>query len=324
MRRSEIDAALILWGDRLFYPKLRPGGRTRQAGGYRSRVTASTVRATVRAVLRRSPEVMVKVTGGGRGMRAIRAHLNYISRRGTVPLVDERGERLTGHSSIEEAVDAWRFGGSLIPESSHRREAFNIVLSMPATVNADVVREAAMDFVRQQFSNHAYLVAWHHPSDDDRTERPHLHVCVRAEGRDGRRLNPRKANLAEWRDSFAEALRERGVDAIATRRAIRRELRAPMRQSEYHRSRRDEVALDRSRQTPLTPREAATQRAVTESWNGIARALARSPNAADRRLSVELAGFVVLRSKRRAATREGPARDPDHRLAERHRSPPER
>jgi relaxase-like protein len=324
MKRSEIDAALVLWGDRLFYPKLRPSGGARQAGGYRRRLTATAVRATVRAVVQRSPEVIVKVTGGGRGIRAIRAHLSYISRRGTVPLVDERGETLTGRSSIAEAVDAWRLAGSLIPESSHRREAFNVVLSMPATADADVVREAAMDFVRRQFSDHAFLVAWHHPDADDRTERPHLHVCVRAEDRGGRRLNPRKADLAEWRDRFAEALRERGVDAIATRRAVRRELRAPMRQSEYHRSRRDGIALKRPRQKPLTNREAVTRRAIMESWSQIARALARSPDAEDRRLAGEIARFIVIRSERRAPARENPSRDPRHRLADREQSAPER
>jgi hypothetical protein len=186
------------------------------------------------------------------------------------------------------------------------------------------VREAAMDFVRRQFSDHAFLVAWHHPDEDDRTERPHLHVCVRVEDRGGRRLNPRKADLAEWRDRFAVALRERGVDAIATRRAVRREVRAPMRQLEYHRSQRDGIALKGSRQAPPTVREAETQRAVTHSWNRIARALAQSPDAADRRLSVELARFIVLRPERGAPVRERPLPNPGDRLAERQRSGPER
>ena len=40
--------------------------------------------------------------------------------------------------------------------------------------------------------------------------------AVRAEGKDGRRLNPRKAVLRRWRESFAERLRERGVEAEAS------------------------------------------------------------------------------------------------------------
>lgn len=40
-------------------------------------------------------------------------------------------------------------------------------------------------------------------------------------GRDGERLNPRKADLQAWRDGFARALRDRGVEAEATPRGAR-------------------------------------------------------------------------------------------------------
>ena len=52
-------------------------------------------------------------------------------------------------------------------------------------------------------------------------------------GRDGERLNPRKADLQLWRETFAAALRDRGVEAEATpRRArgiIRKSERTPVR-----------------------------------------------------------------------------------------------
>src|SRR5215212_6766934 len=50
---------------------------------------------------------------------------------------------------------------------------------------------------------------------------PHVHISVRAESMHGKRLNPRKADLQRWRETFAEKLRGRGIDAEATRQATR-------------------------------------------------------------------------------------------------------
>jgi type IV secretory pathway VirD2 relaxase len=44
---------------------------------------------------------------------------------------------------------------------------------------------------------------------------------VRRLGRDGERLNPRKADLQAWREGFARALRDRSVEAEATPRRTR-------------------------------------------------------------------------------------------------------
>ena len=66
-----IDGVLIQWGDRLFYPgnrvvKVKPQPRL-DAGAMRQR--AAAIRERIEAtVVRRAPQVMVKVTGGGRGM----------------------------------------------------------------------------------------------------------------------------------------------------------------------------------------------------------------------------------------------------------------
>jgi len=48
-----------------------------------------------------------------------------------------------------------------------------------------------------------------------------VHISVRAESKHGRRLNPRKADLQRWRETFAEKLRGWGIDAEASRQASR-------------------------------------------------------------------------------------------------------
>jgi hypothetical protein len=83
------------------------------------------------ATLRRTPQALVKVTGGGRGMKAIAAHFRYICKNGPLEIEDDRGATQYGKEALQDLERHWRFGSSLIDERGDRREAFNTVLSMP-------------------------------------------------------------------------------------------------------------------------------------------------------------------------------------------------
>jgi hypothetical protein len=91
-----IDGVLIQWGDRLFYPGNRVVKSSPQPklSALAARQRAAAIRERIEAtVVRRAPQVMVKVTGGGRGMKAIAAHFRYISKNGRLEIEDERGRR---------------------------------------------------------------------------------------------------------------------------------------------------------------------------------------------------------------------------------------
>ena len=96
---TDIDGVLIQWGDRLLFAgnrivKVRPDPKLT---GNSPRDRANAVRARIAAaVAPRVPQVMVKITGGGRGMKAIAAHFRYISKNGRFDIEDERGEVLRG------------------------------------------------------------------------------------------------------------------------------------------------------------------------------------------------------------------------------------
>lgn len=62
-----------------------------------------------------------------------------------------------------------------------------------------------------------------------------MHVVLKATSEQGIRLNIRKATLRDWRAQFAANIRELGVAANATERAVRGESRAP-RSDGYFRS----------------------------------------------------------------------------------------
>jgi len=131
---NSIDGVLIQWGERLFYPAnriVKVAPQAKLSANHASSRAAAIRRRIEATVIRRAPQVMVKVTGGGRGMKAIVAHFRYISRHGRLDVEDEHGELLRGKKELRDLAEDWRFGGTEIPNVSGRREAFNIMLSMP-------------------------------------------------------------------------------------------------------------------------------------------------------------------------------------------------
>ena len=283
-----VDGALVQWGERLFYPRNRmvrpvPPARLdaftrRKAAVIRGRIVAT--------VSRRAPQVMVKVTGGGRGMAAIAAHFRYISKNGRLEMEDGRGVESTGKDALHDLIDEWRYGGSFIDEVSPRREAFNLMLSMPHGTDAAILQKAAREFVQAELKDHLCVMVLH-----EHQANPHVHLAVRAESRFGTRLNPRKSDLHRWRETFAEKLCGWGVEAEATRQATRGANRQAdplwrVKAREAGRLRRD------GNPGKSGDRHRASRGGALEAWTRIARALGESDRPEDRRLSGDIVRFV--------------------------------
>jgi hypothetical protein len=273
-----IDGVLVQWGDRLFYPgnrivKVQPQPRL-DSGSMRQR--AAVLRQRIEStVVRRAPQVMVKVTGGGRGMQAIAAHFRYISKNGWLDIENEQGETVRGKSAVHELADDWQFGGSLIDDVGYRREAFNIMLSMPSGTYPLIVQKAAREFAQTELTDHKYVMVLH-----DHQANPHVHISVRAESKSGRRLNPRKADLHRWRETFAEKLRGYGIDAEATRQATRG--RNQNYDALWRVKAREDGRLRSSRpesKNGISPQ--ASRAKAVEAWSHLGRALAMSGDHAD-------------------------------------------
>jgi hypothetical protein len=177
--------------------------------------------------VRRTPEVMVKVTGGGTRRGAVAAHFTYISRRGALEIETDEGERIGRSDEQKRLLDDWHLE---LTAGQYRRQVdggparrptklvHNIVLSMPAPTHPDMVLAAARKFARQKFSQHRYAMVLH--TDQ---KHPHVHLVVKAENELGRRLHIDKQLLRDWREDFARLMREQGIAANATPRAIRGE-----------------------------------------------------------------------------------------------------
>ncbi len=312
----DIDGVLIQWGDRLFYPgnrivKTNPQPRL---SALAARQRAAAIRERIEATaVRRAPQVMVKVTGGGRGMKAIAAHFRYISKNGRLEIEDERGETMRGKEALRELADDWRLGGSLIEDVSDRREAFNIMLSMPRGTDPASVQWAAREFAKIELADHKYVMVLH-----DHQANPHVHISVRAESKHGKRLNPRKTDLHRWRETFAEKLRERGIEAEATRQATRGVAR---RYPELWQVKSGEAG--RLRKAPSTGKQGAAAQASRDAaraaWRELAAALATTGREADQQLARSIEAFgagaprqpeldPVRHHESLAPTRSGPVR----------------
>jgi len=160
------------------------------------------------------------------------------------------------------------------------------MLSMPQGTDPRIVRQAAREFAQVELKDHAYVMVLH-----EHQANPHVHLAVRAESRFGVRLNPRKADLHRWRETFAEKLRGWGIEAEATRQATRGANRQAdplwrVKAREQGRLLRDDPPVKSG--DPYR----ASRGAALEAWAHIARALSASDRPEDRRLSGDIARFV--------------------------------
>jgi len=296
---KSIDGVLVQWGDRLFYPgnRILKGEPQPNLPAHLLRRRANAIRARIEAtVLRRTPQVMVKVTGGGRGMKAIAAHFKYISKNGRLDIEDDRGELLRGKDDLRGLTDDWRLGGTPIDDVGFRREAFNIMLSMPRGVDPLYVLNAAREFAQAELSEHKYAMVLH-----DHQANPHVHLSVRAESRQGKRLNPRKAELSRWRQAFAEKLRGWGVEAEASARVVRGQGRSS--EPLWRIKSRADQRLHRRTPQQFESSGSLNSKAAAEAWARVSDALSMSEDPRDRTIVSAVSNFArKLAEQRRFLT----------------------
>jgi hypothetical protein len=177
--------------------------------------TGPTARAKLARIVRKAPEVVVKVTGRQRGGSHVTAHLDYIGRKGDVEIETRDGEILTSKKDIAERAAEW--SDTLNWRSRPTVSSVSLIFSMPEGTDPDKVLGAVRALAHAELSdNHDYVLALH--TD---TPRPHVHLTVQAEGLDRTRFNPRPVQLNRFRERFARELRARGVAAEATPRRAR-------------------------------------------------------------------------------------------------------
>lgn len=241
--------------------------------------------------VRNTPEVMVKISGGGQSAKAVAAHFNYIGRR-EFDIETDDGQRLKGKESVNALVEDWELNLDAVESRSPYRGAsgrkpmklaHNIVLSMPAGTPPSGVLDASRAFAREQFAlKHRYALVLH--TDQPH---PHVHLVVKAMSEQGRRMSIRKGTLREWRRDFASHLRAQGIAANATERVVRGVTKRQKRDSIYRAMRSGRSTHMRMRTEsvasalragsiqiePAKTRMLETRQEVIRGWLGIREAL---------------------------------------------------
>lgn len=211
-------------------PLLDIASFARRGPGRRDRLTPAEI-AHISRTVRRVPEAVVKVLSrDSNKFASIAKHLNYIGRRGELELETDDGDRIKDKALGDQLMEDWDLdldehrrqldlasaGGRAPPKLVHK-----LMFSMPPGTPAQGVLTAARGFLREEFAlKHRYAFVLH--TDE---AHPHVHAVVKAVSEQGIRLNIRKATLREWRREFARHLREQGIEANATERAVRGENR---------------------------------------------------------------------------------------------------
>lgn len=309
-----IDDVLKEWGERLYYQPVKGRKAKNIRGGLvpttkqnnaPKKAIGSSMREKLSRTVGKAPEVMVKISGSGKCMRQIKAHFDYISRKGKLELEDENGDTHLGKDEILDVCNAWAHGKLGIPlDSEKRREAFNLVLSMPPGTDREAVKNAARAFAAERFTNHQYVFVAH---DDEK--HPHVHLAVKAVDKNYVRLNPRKADLQSWREHFADKLREQGIMANATPRRTRGIVRKAEKQVIGYIQQRGQESMVRVGQKSAVIHEIKTgephlnpaqnniinaRNETLKAYGAIARVLSASNRIEDKKLALQIVDFVKM------------------------------
>jgi hypothetical protein len=214
--------------------------------------------AQIQRTVGRTPEVMVKVSGGGRDIGGVEAHLRYIGRHGKLPIETDEGMAPKGRGAAREITADWQLElcrSQYKPKPAQGQKdtraklVHHIVLSMPAGTPPEKVLASARVFARENFAlQYRYAMVLH----TDQSH-PHVHLVVKCEHEfePRKRLYIRKETLRQWREQFAALMREQGVAANATPRQVRGQIRKPYKDAIHHRLR----ALRAFAQLPVAERD---------------------------------------------------------------------
>jgi hypothetical protein len=147
-------------------PLLDIASYARRGPGRRDRLSPAEVELIQRTVSR-TPEVMVKVLSRGAStLKAVRAHLGYLSRGGELEIETDEGQRLAGKAVTKKLVEDWdldveqyRRRSGLKPRKDRNppRLVHKILFSMPPGTPPKKVLQAVKNFAREEFALRASI-----------------------------------------------------------------------------------------------------------------------------------------------------------------------
>lgn len=168
-----------------------------------------------------APQVVVKITSRIHGAASTVGAFTYAGRIGMsdqepIGIETSEGKELMSAQDMMVLAREWQQWETADEARRNGATAIAMVFSMPPGTDPEKVREAVRDFAETDLSNRRWVMALH--TDE---AHPHVHLIIAGRDNDGRRFNPNREFLQQCRERFAENLRDRGVEADATKRMAR-------------------------------------------------------------------------------------------------------
>ena len=134
------------------YVRIKPGG----SGGGAARpmsMDQAEARAKLERIVRKAPEVMVKVSGKQYGAHHVAEHFGYVARHGKLAVRSSEGEIITEPDRLKAIAQDWAMLDEAMNEHGRERPtSMSLVLSMPGgATDAETLHDAAQAFARILF-----------------------------------------------------------------------------------------------------------------------------------------------------------------------------
>lgn len=182
----------------------------------------------------KNTEVVVKITSKSKNFNSINKHIDYITRNGKIDFylptneVDKEqveyriglsaGKEITAPTDPEIRHLVKSQYNNFMDKNDEKSLTYNMIFSMKdyAGVNEfsfepQIVRKAAIHTIEKHYPNNFFVAALH--TD---TNNPHCHICLKIRDNNGKRIDIRKYDLIKIRQTFANELCKRDVEATAT------------------------------------------------------------------------------------------------------------
>jgi hypothetical protein len=122
---------------------------------------------------------------------------------------DELPAGVRADKAAETLYAAWKADFKTVEP----RNVYHVVFSARAGTDGRALMRAAENVLAEKIPDHKWAIA-HHPE----TGHVHVHAMILARSESGRQLHFSKADLYEWRSTYAEKAREEGIAMVATSR----------------------------------------------------------------------------------------------------------
>lgn len=148
--------------------------------------------------------ILVKITGGAKETKSMKAHFEYITRNDELPLYDENGDIV----DLRETIADTDIEMNTVKYKSDSRKTAQIVFSRKGSTDPNLLMQSVSETINQNFPNTKFYFSCHQDTDNT-----HVHVVLLRHNKNKKKHEIRKGKLVDIKRQFAKSLNSRGIAA---------------------------------------------------------------------------------------------------------------